>query len=100
VSITVDGQRDLNLKIAAVDVGPSDQGFIGLTSIMIEGESAMASEALTDFTTKKLQAENEALRADNAQLTSELTDARAELERKSQGLLSRASRKLNRPVKE
>jgi glycosyltransferase involved in cell wall biosynthesis len=100
VSVTVDGQRDINLKITAVDVGPSDKGFIGLTSIMIEGESAMASEELTDFAIKKLQAENEALRADIAQLTSELTDARAELERKSQGLLSRASRKLNRPVKD
>lgn len=87
----------VEIHLRGTDVGPSDQGFIGLTSIMVEGESAMASEELTDFTVKKLQAENEALRVDIAQLTSELADARAELERKSQGLLSRVSRRLNRP---
>jgi glycosyltransferase involved in cell wall biosynthesis len=87
----------VRLTVSATDVGPSDQGFIGLTSITVEGESAMASEQYENFMVIKLEAENQALRADVAQLHSELNDARAELDRKSQSLLSRASRKLNRP---
>jgi hypothetical protein len=89
--------ESVRLRVSATDVGPSDQGFIGLTSITVEGESAMASEQYENFMVIKLEAENQALRADVAQLHSELNDARAELDRKSQSLLSRASRKLNRP---
>jgi len=89
--------ESVQLIISATDVGPSDQGFIGLTSITVEGESAMASEQYENFTVTKLEAENQALRADVQQLRNELDAARAELDRKSQSLLSRASRKLNRP---
>ncbi len=89
--------ESVRLSVRATDVGPSDQGFIGLTSITVEGESAMASEQFENFAVTKLEAENQALRADVVQLRSELDDARAELDRKSQSLLSRASRKLNRP---
>jgi glycosyltransferase involved in cell wall biosynthesis len=89
--------ESVRLSVSATDVGPSDQGFIGLTSITVEGESAMASEQFENFAVTKLEAENKALRADLVQLRSELDDARAELDRKSQSLLSRASRKLNRP---
>jgi glycosyltransferase involved in cell wall biosynthesis len=89
--------ESVRLSVGATDVGPSDQGFIGLTSITVEGESAMASEQFENFAVTKLEAENQALRADVAQLRSELDDARAELDRKSRSLLSRASRKLNRP---
>jgi glycosyltransferase involved in cell wall biosynthesis len=87
----------VQLNVTATDVGPSDQGFIGLTSITVEGESAMVSEQYENFTVTKLEAENQALRADAQQLRNELDAARAELDRKSQSLLSRASRKLNRP---
>ena len=87
----------VQLPVSATDVGPSDQGFIGLTSITVEGESAMASQQYENFAVTKLEAENHALRTDAAQLRSELDAARAELDRKSQSLLSRASRKLNRP---
>ncbi len=90
----------VEIRLIATDVGPSDQGFIGLTSLTVEGESAMASENLDKFVNEKLKAENEALRTDIEQLNSELDSARAELERKSQGLLSRASKRLNRPVKD
>ena len=90
----------VTITVTATDVGASDHGFIGLTSLTVEGESVMASEDLENFALEKLQAENAALRTDIAQITRELTDARAELERKSQGLLSRASRRLNRPVKD
>lgn len=86
------------INLTATNVGPSDQGFIGLTSVLVEGESAMASENLDNLVSEKLKAENQALRTDIAQLTSELESARAELERKSQSLLSRASRRLSRPV--
>jgi Glycosyl transferases group 1 len=86
------------ITLTAIDVGPSDQGFIGLTSVLVEGESAMASENLDNLVSEKLKAENQALRTDIAQLNSELESARAELARKSQGLLSRASRRLSRPV--
>ncbi len=89
--------ESVRLSVSATDVGPSDQGFIGLTSITVEGESAMASEQFENFAITKLEAENQALRADVVQLRSELDDARTELDRKSQSLLSRASRKLNRP---
>ena len=89
--------ESVRLRVSATDVGASDQGFIGLTSITVEGESVMASEQFESFAVTKLEAENQALRADVVQLRSELDDARAELDRKSQGLLSRASRKLNRP---
>lgn len=89
--------ESVQLTVSATDVGPSDQGFIGLTSITVEGESAMASEQYENFAVTKLEAENQALRADAQQLRNELDAARAELERKSQSLLSRASRKLNRP---
>lgn len=92
--------QHIELTLTATDVGPSDQGFIGLTSITVEGESAMASEQSENFAVTKLQAENEALRVDIAQLTSELNDARAELERKSQSLPSRLKQRLGRPVKE
>ena len=89
--------ESVRLTVSATDVGPSDQGFIGLTSITVEGESAMASEQFENFAVTKLEAENQALRADVQQLRNELDAARAELDRKSQSLLSRASRKLNRP---
>jgi hypothetical protein len=88
--------ESVRLSVRATNVGPSEQGFIGLTSITVEGESAMASEQYENFAVTKLEAENQALRADVVQLRSELDDARAELDRKSQSLLSRASRKLNR----
>ncbi len=86
------------ITLIATDVGPNDQGFIGLTSLVVEGESAVSSENLDNLMNEKLRAENEALRTDIAQLNSELESARAELERKSQSLLSRASRRLSRPV--
>jgi glycosyltransferase involved in cell wall biosynthesis len=89
--------ESVRLTASATDVGPSDQGFIGLTSITVEGESAMASEQYENFAVTQLEAENQALRADAQQLRNELDAARAELDRKSQSLLSRASRKLNRP---
>jgi hypothetical protein len=89
--------ESVRITVSATDVGPSDQGFIGLTSITVEGESAMVSEQYENFTVTKLEAENQALRADAQQLRNELDAARAELDRKSQSLLSRASRKLNRP---
>ena len=89
--------ESVRLTVSATDVGPSDQGFIGLTSITVEGEGAMASEQYENFMVTKLEAENQALRADAQQLRNELDAARAELDRKSQSLLSRASRKLNRP---
>jgi glycosyltransferase involved in cell wall biosynthesis len=100
VSITIGAGtagESVRLAVSAADVGPSDQGFIGLTSITVEGESAMASEQYENFAVTKLEAENQALRADAQQLRNELDAARAELDRKSQSLLSRASRKLNRP---
>ena len=102
--ISVDiGEHQVNeavtVTLTALDVGPSDAGFIGLTSIMIEGETAMSTEDVVRFAVEKLEAENQALRSDISQLTGELEQARAELERKSQGLLSRASQRLNRPVK-
>lgn len=88
----------VRLEVQAVSVGPSDQGFIGLTSITVEGESAMAtSPEFENFTVTKLEAQNAALQTDVDQLASELAQANAELARKSQSLLSRASRKLNRP---
>jgi glycosyltransferase involved in cell wall biosynthesis len=88
----------VRLEVHAASVGPSDQGFIGLTSITVEGESAMAtSPEYENFTVTKLEAQNAALQADVDQLASELAQANAELARKSQSLLSRASRKLNRP---
>lgn len=87
----------VQLTVRATDVGPSDQGFIGLTSITVEGESAMASTEFENFSVTKLEAENRALRTDVEQLGNELAAANAELARKSQSLLSRAARKLNRP---
>lgn len=92
--------KTITITLTATDVGPSDQGFTGLTSITVEGETAMASEQSENFAVTKLQAENNALRADIAQLTSELNDARTELERKSQSLPSRIKQRLGRPVKD
>jgi hypothetical protein len=96
VGVGTEGEL-VELTLRATDVGPSEQGFIGLTSITVEGESAMATAEFENFTVERLEAENQALRADTLQLRSELNAARTELERKSQSLLSRASRKLNRP---
>ena len=96
VGVGTEGEL-VELTLRATDVGPSERGFIGLTSITVEGESAMATAEFENFTVKRLEAENQALRADTLQLRSELSAARTELERKSQSLLSRASRKLNRP---
>lgn len=89
----------VQLTLRAVDVGPSEQGFIGLTSITVEGESAMGTEESENFTVTKCEAENQALRADVEQLKSELASANVELDRKSQSLLSRAMRRLNKPSK-
>lgn len=90
----------ISVTFRALDVGPSDSGFIGLTAIMVEGESAMGLHEVENLEIEKLRAENQALRTDVGQLSNELEQMRIELERKSQGLLSRASRRLNRPVKE
>lgn len=101
VSVTLGMQQPnvpITVTVRALDVGPSDSGFIGLTSIMIEGETAMSSENAMNHAVEKLQAENQALRTDITQLTSELEQTRAELERKSQSLLSRASKRLSRPA--
>lgn len=90
----------ISVTFRALDVGPSDSGFIGLTAIMVEGESAMGLHDIENLEIEKLRAENQALRTDIGQLSNELEQMRIEFERKSQGLLSRASRRLNRPVKE
>jgi glycosyltransferase involved in cell wall biosynthesis len=40
----IQANQHIELVITATDVGPSDQGFIGLTSITVEGETTMVSE--------------------------------------------------------
>ena len=92
-----EGGTPVQLTLRAVDVGPSEQGFIGLTSITVEGESAMGTEESENFMVIKCEAENQALRADVEQLASELASANLELDRKSQSLLSRVMRRLNKP---